>query len=63
MLDDPLVSPAISAVRGGEEVVPLMTTVDEEEIPLPLRMRGQRAQRSRPFRVNMPLDHGGLAQG
>ena len=47
--DDPLVSPSISAVGGGEEVVPLMTTVDEDEVPLPLRVRGQRAQRSRPF--------------
>ena len=59
--DDPLVSPAISAVGGGEEVVPLMTTVNKEEVPLPLRVRGQRAQRSRPFQVNMPLDCGGLA--
>ena len=59
--DNPLVSPAISAVGGGEEVVPLMTTVDEEEVLLPLRVHGQRAQRSRPFRVNMPLDCGGLA--
>ena len=49
VLDDPLVSPAISAVRGGEEVIPLMTTVDEEEVPLPLRVHGQQAQRSRPF--------------
>ena len=63
VLDDPLVSPAISAVSGGEEVVPLMTTVDEEEVPLPLRVRGQRARRSRLFRVNMPLDRGGLARG
>ena len=39
-------SPSISAVGGGEEVVPLMTTVDEEEVPLPLRVRGQRARRS-----------------
>ena len=60
VLDDPLVTPAISAVGGGEEVVPLMTTVDEEEVPLPLRVRGQQARRSRPFRVNMPLDRGGL---
>ena len=44
--EEPLVSPSISAVGGGEEVVPLMTTVDEEEVPLPLRVRGQRAQRS-----------------
>ena len=56
-------SPSISAVGGGEEVVPLMTTVDEEEVPLPLRVRGQRAWRSRPFRVNMPADRGRLAQG
>ena len=61
VLDDPLVSPAISAVGGGEEVIPLMTMVDEEEVPLPLRVRGQQSQRSRPFRVNMPLDCGGLA--
>ena len=60
--DDPLVSPAISAVGGGE-VVPLMTTVNEEEVPLPLRVRGQRARRSRPFRVNMPADRGRLARG
>ena len=58
--DDPLVSLVISAVGGGE-IVPLMMTVDEEEVPLPLRVRGQRARRSRPFRVNMPLDRGGLA--
>ena len=63
VLDEPLVSPLINAVGGGEEVVPLMTMVDEEEVPLPLRVRGQRAQRSRPFRVNMPVDRGGLAQG
>ena len=31
-------SPSISAVGGGEEVIPLMTTVDEEEVPLPLRV-------------------------
>ena len=62
VLDEPLVSPLISAVGGGKEVVPLMTTVDEEEVPLPLRVRGQRARRSRPFRVNMPADRGELAQ-
>ena len=55
-------SPSISAVGDGEEVIPLMTTVDEEEVPLPLRVRGQRARRSRPFRVNMPADHGGLVR-
>ena len=49
VLDEPLVSPSISAVGGGEEVIPLMMTVDEEEVPLPLRVRGQRAQRSWPF--------------
>ena len=49
VLDEPLVSPSISAVGGGEEVVPLMTTVDKEEVPLPLRVRGQRARRSQPF--------------
>ena len=43
VLDEPLVSPLISAVGGGEEVVPLMMTVDEEEVPLPLRVHGQRA--------------------
>src|ERR1700743_3063310 len=58
VLDEPLVSPSISAVGGGEEVVPLMMTVNEEEVPLPLRVRGQRAQRSWPFRVNMPADRG-----
>ena len=63
VLDEPLVSPSISAVGGGEEVVPLMTTVDEEEVLLPLRVCGQRARRSQPFRVNMPADHGRLAQG
>ena len=47
--DEPLVSPSISAVGGGEEVVPLMTMVDEEEVPLPLRVHGQRARRSWPF--------------
>ena len=49
VLDDPLVSPSISAVGGGEEVVLLMTTVEEDEVPLPLWVRGQRAWRSRPF--------------
>ena len=49
VLDEPLVSPSISVVGGGEEVVPLMMTVDKEEVPLPLRVRGQRAQRSQPF--------------
>ena len=49
VLDEPLVSPSISAVGGGEEVVPLMMTVDEEEVPLPLRVHGQRAWRSRSF--------------
>ena len=62
VLDDPLVSPSISAVGGGEEVVPLMTTVEEDEVPLPLRVRGQRAQRSRPFQANLPSDCGGLAR-
>ena len=61
VLDEPVVSPSISAVGGGEEVVPLMTTVNKEEVLLPLRVRGQRAQRSQPFRVNMPADHGRLA--
>ena len=49
MLDEPLVSPSISAVGGDKEVVPLMTTVDEEEVPLLLRVCGQRARRSRLF--------------
>ena len=61
VVDKPLVSPSIGAVGGGEEVVPLMTTMEENEVPLPLWVRGQRAWRSRPFRVNMPADHGGLA--
>ena len=61
--DDPQVSPSLSAVGGGEEVVPLMTTVDEEEVPLPLRVCGQRARRSRPFRANLPSDRGRLARG
>ena len=59
-LDEPLVSLSISAVGGGKEVVPLMTTVDEDEVPLPLQVCGQRAWRSWPFRVNMPADCGGL---
>ena len=62
VLDDPLVSPSISAVGGGKEVVPLMTTVEEDEVPLPLRVRGQRARRSWPFRANLPSDCGGLAR-
>ena len=49
VLDEPQVSPSISAVGGGEEVVPLMTMVDEDEVPLPLWVHGQRAQRSQPF--------------
>ena len=44
--DDPLVSPAISVVGGGEEVIPLMMTADEEEVLLPLRVHGQWAWRS-----------------
>ena len=62
MLEEPLVSPLISAVGGGEEVIPLMMTVDEEEVPLPLRVRGQRARRSWPFWANLPSDRGGLAR-
>ena len=62
VLDDPLVSPSLGAVGGGEEVVPLMTTVEEGEVPLPLWVRGQRARRSRPFRANLPSDRGGLAR-
>ena len=62
VLDEPLVSPSISAVGGGEEVVPLMMMVDEEEVPLPLRVHGQRARGTWPFQVNMPVDCGGLAQ-
>ena len=61
VLDDPQVSPSISAVGGGEEVVPLLTTVEENEVPLPLRVHGQRAQRSWPFRANLPSDCGRLA--
>ena len=49
VLDEPLVSPLVSAVEGGEEVVPLMTMVDEGEVLLPLRVHGQRAQGSQPF--------------
>ena len=63
VLDEPLVSSLISAVGGGEEVVPLMMTVNEEEVPLPLRVRGQRARRSQPFRANLPSDRGRLARG
>ena len=61
VLDEPLVSPSISAVGGGEEVVPLMTMVDGDEVLLPLQMCGQRAWRSQPFQVNMSADHGELA--
>ena len=46
VLDELRVSPSISAVGGGEEVVPLMTMVEENEVPLPLQVRGQRAWRS-----------------
>ena len=63
VLDEPQVPPSISAVGGGEEVVPLMTMVNEEEVPLPLRVHGQRARRSQLFRVNMPADRGRLARG
>ena len=63
VLDELLVSPSISAVGGGKEVVPLITTVDEEEVLLPLRVRGQRARRSQLFQVNMPADRGRLARG
>ena len=61
--DEPLVSPSISAVGGGEEAVPLMTTVNEEEVPLPLRVHGQGARRSWPFWANLPSDCGRLARG
>ena len=63
VLDDPQVSPSISAVGGGEEVVPLLTMVEENEVPLPLWVRGQRAWRSQPFWANLPSDHGRLARG
>src|SRR6202000_2250788 len=63
VLDEPLVSPSISAVGGGEEVVPLMTTVDEEEVLLPLRVRGQRAGRRGLFWANLPSARGRLARG
>ena len=49
VLDEPLVSPSISTVGSGKEVIPLMMTVDEEEVLLPLRVCGQRAWRSWPF--------------
>ena len=62
VLDEPQVSPLISAVGGGKEVVPLMTMVDEDEVPLPLWVHGQRTWRSWPFQVNMPSDRGGLAR-
>ena len=45
-LDEPLVSPSISAVGGGKEVVPLMTMVEEDEVLLLLWVGGQRAWRS-----------------
>ena len=45
-LDEPLVSLSISAVGGGKEVVPLMTMVEEDEVPLLLWVGGQRAWRS-----------------
>ena len=54
VLDEPLVSLLISAVGGGKEVVPLMTTVEEDKVPLPLQVRGQRAQRSQPVRATLP---------
>ena len=60
--DKPLVSPSISAVGGGREVVPLMTMVDEDEVPLSPWVRGQRAQRNQPFQVNLPSDCGGLVR-
>ena len=60
--NEPRVSPSLSAVGGGEEDVPLMTMVEENEVPLPLQVHGQRARRSWPFRVNLPSDCGGLAR-
>ena len=62
VLNEPRVSPSLRAVGGGEEEVPLMVTVEENEVPLPLRVHGQRARRSWPFRVNLPSDRGGLAR-
>ena len=34
----------------------MITTVDKDEVSLTLWVHGQRARRSRPFRVNMPTD-------
>ena len=50
---------------GGEEVVEeagLLSKVDEDEVPLPIQVHGQRARRSRPFHVNLPTDSHGLVQ-
>ena len=62
VLDEPHVSPPISTVRGGEGLVPLITTVKKDEVLLPLQVHGQRARRSRLFRVNIPTDPHGLTQ-
>ena len=47
--DEPQVSPTVSAVGGGEEVMPLVKTVDEDEVLLPLWVHGQRAWGSQLF--------------
>ena len=63
--DVPHVSHSISVVGGGEEVVGeegLSTTVGEEEVPLPIQVCLQRARRSRPFCINIPVDPHRLAQ-
>ena len=62
VLDKPLVSLFISTVGGCKEVVPLMMTVDKNEVPLLLQVHGQRAWRSWLFHVNMPSDCGGLVR-
>ena len=58
VVDEPHVSPLISAVGGGEEVVKegLLTIVGEEEVPFMIQVCGQTARRSRSFCVNFATD-------
>ena len=46
-------SPSLSAVRGdGDEGVGTVSTVVENEVPIPIVVRGQRARRTVRFRLN-----------
>ena len=48
--------------QGVVEEEGLLTTVDEEDIPLMIQVHGQRAWSSRPFSINVPTDPHRLVQ-